>query len=279
MADNKILLIGGAVFLAFVVFGFTALMLSGSMPGGGGPEPTPAPTSTPTPIPIKVVGEGDLVYVDYILSLDDGSVNDTSIKSVAEDNGIYSPYREYEPLYFTIGAGQAIPGFENALIGMGVGEEKNFTVSPEEGYGQHEMDKLTMLPRLYAVPRMEEVDLLEFTEVYPEFELGEDIQMGEWNATVTAVTDSTVVLEHNPSEGTVIETAKWNETIVNVTGSEIYLRRDPVVGETYYDFVNNTPQFLSVKDLTDEVILIDYNHPLAGKTLHFYVNMTGIDKP
>jgi len=44
---------------------------------------------------------------------EDKSVFDTSIQTVAEKNEIYNPARPYEPLSFTVGAGQMIPGFDS----------------------------------------------------------------------------------------------------------------------------------------------------------------------
>ena len=40
------------------------------------------------------------------------------------------------PFTFLYGSGQMIPGLEKELEGLGVGDEKNVTVSPNEGYGE-----------------------------------------------------------------------------------------------------------------------------------------------
>ena len=57
---------------------------------------------------------GDKVAVHYTGTLEDGSVFDSS--------------RERGPLEFTLGAGEMIPGFENAVWGMKVGETKTVTI-------------------------------------------------------------------------------------------------------------------------------------------------------
>ncbi|MFH1056909.1 MAG: FKBP-type peptidyl-prolyl cis-trans isomerase, partial [Candidatus Micrarchaeota archaeon] len=63
------------------------------------------------------VERGDLVAVDYLGTLDDGTVFDTSIKVEAEKAGL--PLRtSYEPLEFTVGAGQMIKGFDDAGVGL-----------------------------------------------------------------------------------------------------------------------------------------------------------------
>ena len=82
-----------------------------------------------------IVKNGTTVYVDYVGKFENGTVFDTSIKSVAEENGIFNPHREYKPLNFTVGKHQMIRGFENAVIGMHVGDNKTITIPPEEAYG------------------------------------------------------------------------------------------------------------------------------------------------
>ena len=67
---------------------------------------------------------GDLVRVHYTGRLDDGKVFDTS-----RDGG--------EPLEFTVGAGQVIPGFDDAVRGMSVGESKTIEIESEDAYGPH----------------------------------------------------------------------------------------------------------------------------------------------
>jgi len=63
------------------------------------------------------------VKVEYEGSLEDGTVFDSSEKQGA-------------PLEFIVGAGMLIEGFDNAVIGMEVGEEKELTIEPENGYGE-----------------------------------------------------------------------------------------------------------------------------------------------
>lgn len=68
--------------------------------------------------------EGDLVKVLYLGTLEDGSVFDSS----GED----------EPLVFVLGEDTVLPGFEKAVLGMEVGEQKTVRIPPEEGFGIHQ---------------------------------------------------------------------------------------------------------------------------------------------
>ncbi|MCP1714291.1 peptidylprolyl isomerase [Methanocalculus alkaliphilus] len=76
----------------------------------------------------SVAEEGDTVRVHYTGTLSDGSTFDSSVGR--------------EPLEFTIGAGEVIPGFDSAVIGMTVDETKTVTIPADEAYGQHRDDLL-----------------------------------------------------------------------------------------------------------------------------------------
>ncbi len=75
-------------------------------------------------IPLVVKG-GDMVKVEYTGKLDDGSIFDSS-----NNHG--------KPLEFQVGSGQVIKGFDDALMGMSEGEEKEFRILPNDAYGQHD---------------------------------------------------------------------------------------------------------------------------------------------
>ena len=64
---------------------------------------------------------GDKVKVHYTGTLNDGTTFDSS--------------EGREVFQFTIGEGMVIPGFEEAIVGLCVGEEKSITIAPEEAYG------------------------------------------------------------------------------------------------------------------------------------------------
>lgn len=67
------------------------------------------------------VSQGNEVSLEYTLKLEDNAVFDTNVGA--------------EPLTYTHGSHQIIPGLEKALEGMKIGESKHVSVKPEEGYG------------------------------------------------------------------------------------------------------------------------------------------------
>ncbi|MCQ1536972.1 peptidylprolyl isomerase [Methanosarcina sp. KYL-1] len=94
----------------------------------------------------KTVESGDTISVDYVGELEDGTVFDTSVKEVAVEAGTYNEMRGYEPLTFTVGAGQMIKGFDEGVVGMKVGEEKTLKIPPEEAYGEYREEFARKLP-------------------------------------------------------------------------------------------------------------------------------------
>lgn len=76
---------------------------------------------------------GDTVKVNYTGRLADGTVFDSSVGS--------------EPYEFTLGQGQVIPGFEQAVIGMKVGESKAVTIPVDEANGPRYDDLIVEVGR------------------------------------------------------------------------------------------------------------------------------------
>ncbi len=82
---------------------------------------------------MKQVGTGDKVKVHYKGSFDDGSVFDSSLNC--------------DPLEFTIGEGQVIPGFEEAVTGMSIGETKTARITPDKAYGPSHEEMIVIFER------------------------------------------------------------------------------------------------------------------------------------
>ena len=80
------------------------------------------------------VEKGNVIKVDYEGGFEDGEVFDAS-----EKHG--------EPLEFKAGEGMVVPGFDNAVIGMEVGEEREFTLQPEDAYGQPNPAAIQKVPK------------------------------------------------------------------------------------------------------------------------------------
>jgi FKBP-type peptidyl-prolyl cis-trans isomerase SlyD len=88
-----------------------------------------------------VVADDMVVRLDYTLALSDGEIYDSSAES--------------GPLEYLQGHGQLIPGLEEALYDMGVGDEKDVIVTPDVAYGEYDPEAIQSIPRDIFPPEME----------------------------------------------------------------------------------------------------------------------------
>lgn len=144
----------------------------------------------------KLVKEGSVVTIHYTCTLEDGTVASNS--KVTD-----------EPLEFSVGSKEVLSGIDESVIGMAVGEEKSFTLTPEKGYGEYFEERVSEMPK----------------ENIPAHFLN---QLGP---------GSIVPLMSKDGTSRVIAT---------------------------------------IVEIKDESILVDMNHPLAGKTLNFDVEVVSI---
>jgi peptidylprolyl isomerase len=132
-----------------------------------------------SPIPIEEPSmsqakSGDTVRVHYTGTLDDGTQFDSS--------------RGREPLEFTLGGGQMIPGFEKAVDGMAVGDSKTINIPATEAYGERHDQMVQEVPREHMP---DEIELEVGMQLQAEGPAGPVI------VTVTALGEENVTLDGN----------------------------------------------------------------------------------
>jgi peptidylprolyl isomerase len=121
------------------------------------------------------VKKGDTVKIHYTGKLEDGKVFDTSI--------------DRDPLQFTIGGNQVIPGFEKGVTGMKINESKTITIPPDEAYGPHRKEMVLNVPLAQFPPDIEP-------------KIGQQLQLSQENgqttiAIVTKISESNVTIDAN----------------------------------------------------------------------------------
>lgn len=125
---------------------------------------------------MQQVKSGDTVKVHYTGSLEDGSVFDSS--------------QGREPLEFTVGSGQVIAGFDDAVTGMSVGEKKTVMIPCAKAYGDANSDLVMTVPLEQVPPDLK-------PEVGMRLEVGG--AKGEvLRVTVAEITDEHIILDANP---------------------------------------------------------------------------------
>lgn len=122
------------------------------------------------------VRRGDNVKVHYTGALTDGTVFDSSAGR--------------EPLAVTVGSGQVIAGFDEALLGMELGEKKTIFIPVEKAYGKRN-EELVMEVPIEQVP----------PDLKPE--IGTRLELGGMNGelirvVVTAISKTAITLDANP---------------------------------------------------------------------------------
>jgi FKBP-type peptidyl-prolyl cis-trans isomerase len=74
----------------------------------------------------EIAQKGDMVSMNYTGKLVDGTVFDSTLDP---------KFRHVKPFEFTVGIGQVIPGWDEGILGMKLGEKKTLTIPPEKAYG------------------------------------------------------------------------------------------------------------------------------------------------
>ena len=79
------------------------------------------------------VREGCVVSIDYSVRLDSGRIVETNEGT--------------SPIEYLHGSGQLLPALERALVGLGEGEAAEFTLAPQDAYGDRREENTATLPR------------------------------------------------------------------------------------------------------------------------------------
>ncbi len=142
-------------------------------------------------MPVK---NGSRVKVEYTGTLEDGTVFDCS-----DNHG--------GPLEFYAGRGQVVKGFDDAVMGMEVGQEKEFKLPPSQAYGETDPGLVKKVPRS---------QLPHDKEIQPGMTIGLlDSQLGHVAARVVEVTDKDVTIDLNhPMAG---KTLKFKIKVVGIS--------------------------------------------------------------
>ncbi len=121
------------------------------------------------------IGEGVQVTLHFSLGLETGELIDSNF--------------EGEPVTFTVGDGNMLPGFESALFGMKQGEEHALVVPPEQGFGMHNPENIQQFPRAQfpADVELKEGLMISFT----------DAQNNEIPGVVAAIDETTITVDFN----------------------------------------------------------------------------------
>ncbi len=118
---------------------------------------------------------GDVVQVHYTGRLVDGTTFDSS--------------QGGDPLQFTLGGGDLIAGFEQAVVGMAVGESRTTTIPAEQAYGTHHAERVMVIER-HHLPAGLEPELSQHLHLSRQ-------DGSSLTVVVTAISDAQVTMDAN----------------------------------------------------------------------------------
>lgn len=139
-----------------------------------------------------LIAPGTVVTLNFSLALEDGTVVDSNL--------------DEEPVTFTVGDGNLLPGFEKAMLGLQAGDERELLITPENGFGMPNPTNQQEVPR----------------SDFPD-----DIEL---------------------SVGLVLS----------------------------FSDAQNTELPGVIKEIGDEKVMVDFNHPLAGRSLVFSIKIHSV---
>ncbi len=233
----------------------------------------------------KTVKKGDTISVNYTGSLEDGTVFDTSIESVAKEYDIIKPV--YIPLKFKVGDPGMIEGLNEGVVGMKVGDKKTIIIPPQKGYGQVKSELINVYniienvsAKNITLPRIFDISLEQFEGTYGTGHNKSDTVLYRGtniNLTILNIS-SRVSLSYDLKEGFQIYTqnSPWNLTVVNVNETNITIK--PTVKKNDIiqfplDQFQKMPWNSTVIGITNENITLRHNAIPETKIQTMYGDM------
>jgi FKBP-type peptidyl-prolyl cis-trans isomerase SlpA len=119
------------------------------------------------------IEQGTKVKLHFSLALEDGSLIDSNF--------------DKQPASFIIGDGNLLPGFESAILGLESGQKREFTIPPENAFGQHNPQNVQDVDRTNFAE-----DKLEIGAVF-SFQNGD----GELPGVIIGIEDEKVTIDFN----------------------------------------------------------------------------------
>lgn len=138
---------------------------------------------------------GDFVYIDYVGRIKDTKeIFDLTKEDVAKKEGIYNPNYKYKPVPIIIDADFILPGLNDEIKKMKVGEEKKIEIKPEKAFGERNPNLVQSIP------------LSKFKEQNIKPEIGAVIDIGGLKGRIVSVSGGRVQIDFNhPLAGKTLE--------------------------------------------------------------------------
>lgn len=212
---------------------------------------------------------GDLVTLNYTVTLEDGTLVATTMEKTAKDQAVKKAawFREpaaYAPVELVAGKQEIMPGLAEALTGMGPGERKRIVLTPDKAFGMTDPQKIKSFPCSQTFPKTIRMPADEYVKRFSSFPvMNKEVELLPYfKSRVTEVTERDVALEFQVTNG-----AGFNENFgsigVSLANDKITTTLKPLVGAAF-----PLKDGVGVISATDgNTFTVDFNNPLAGKTI------------
>ena len=199
--------------------------------------PDTGPAVTPTPEPATGAQDGDLVSIDYVLRMANGTVVDTNDVALAQEYGLKNYVTG--PFRFVIGQSGKVKGFDEKIVGMQPGENKTTLITPSEPVLEYRINLTRSITRNQQVPRFQPL-----THKYFEKNLNRTAKLNDvivhpslpWPIKVVNVTEKHAVIEVLVEEGKSYQLPglEWKSTLLLKSKNDMMFRHNPVEGQTIH---------------------------------------------
>jgi len=214
---------------------------------------------------------GDLVTIDFVLYLENGTVADTNNPELAEEakliNYVKGPYR------FILSQSDKVKGFDEALIGMQEGEHGEFTILPSEEEVILNVGKTKTIRRFLPVPKLQWFPASTFEALFGKPPIIGDVVFNEglqFKYQVINVTNKTVIGKMVVKEGEeyMLENTEWPSKVVEIAEEDVLFYQSPEENQTL-----ETPFGPARITLTKSTFTINYE-PVLNKIFNKSIELS-----
>jgi hypothetical protein len=215
---------------------------------------------------------GDLVTINYVLLLENGTVVDTNDAALAEQYGI----KNYVKGHFTFILGQSgkVKGFDDALLGMQEGEHKESTIEPSEKEVTFLVNKTKAVNRFITINLKQVFPLTAFERSFGKKPVKNDIVKSQdfvFKYKVLNFTNESVITEMVLKEGEtyVLPNTYWNSSVVRLAEEDVMFYQQPEENQSI-----DAPFGTAFINMTKSRMFINF-HPELNKIFNKSIEIGG----
>jgi hypothetical protein len=234
------------------------------------PETGPEPVAEPEEPGVEV---GDLIAINYVLTLANGTVVDTNNEALAKEYNVTKYVKG--PFRFIVGQSGKLKGFDKAVVGMTPGQERTKIIPPSEPVLQYAVNRTRSISRNQPIPRYQPILIKAFNKTFGGKKpvIGDVAYSPEvpWPIKIINITDSHVIVEPMVSEGKEYQLPgyEWKSTLLVKTFNDLLFRHNPKDGQiikTEYGhaIVNPGPGRVNITYMAEQGDVLTYYAPIQG---------------